>query len=286
MSVARADDDVETAAAGADDDAQVGIAGDAYADTDPSALTDFQPALDPHGTWADDPAYGTIWTPSADEVGADFAPYVSAGHWDYDDGDIWVSDYSWGWAAFHYGRWVWLRDRGWSWIPGRLYADAWVVWRVGDDATGYVGWAPMAPTWGWRAGVAGLLGFVSWEPFVFCPSHDVFAPSIAPRIVSGEPAGALLARTRPYVRASPVVGAPAPARPQGPSPASLGLEVSRIARPLETDGLARARQFARPSTAQALGGRPPVVHVVRRMLVARPYRIERPASRPQPQRRK
>lgn len=273
------------AAAAGDEEAQVGVAGDAYADTDPSALTDFQPTLDPHGTWVDDPIYGTIWTPNPDEVGADFAPYVSGGHWAYDDAEVWVSDYTWGWAAFHYGRWVWLRDRGWSWIPGRLYADAWVVWRVGDDGSGYVGWAPMPPAWGWRGGVAGLLGFVSWAPFVFCPSSDVFAPDLAPRVVRGEPAAALLPRSRPYVRASPVVGPPAgPSRaPQGPPPASLGIEVSRVARPAGTDlALARARGFARPSTALALGARAPVVHVVRpRLVVARPYRVERPAARPQ-----
>jgi hypothetical protein len=267
----------------ADDDAQVGVAGDAYADTDPSALTDFQSTLDPHGTWVDDPTYGTVWTPSADEVGADFSPYVSGGHWSYEDGDVWVSDYAWGWVAFHYGRWVWLRDRGWSWIAGRLYADAWVVWRVGDDATAYVGWSPMAPSWGWRGGVAGLLGVAPWEPFVFCASHDLFAPDVAPRIVRGEPAAPLLARTRPYVRASPVVGPTIASRPpQGPPPASLGIDVSRVAHPASADlALVRARQFARPSTAVALGGRPPVVHVVRPRLVVRPNRIERPASRPE-----
>ena len=289
-SAASADDAVDegngegSAASAGEEDAQVGLAGDAYADTDPSALTDFSSTLDPHGTWVDDPIYGTIWTPSTDEVGGDFAPYVSGGHWAYEDADVWVSDYAWGWAAFHYGRWVWLRDRGWSWVPGRLYADAWVVWRVGDDGSGYVGWAPMPPAWGWRGGVAGLLGFVSWEPFVFCPSREVFSTDIAPRVVSGEPAAALMTRTRPYVRASPVVGPSAgPSRPpQGPPPASLGLEASRIARPAGADlALARARGFARPSTAQPLGGRAPVAHVVRPRLVVRPYRIERPVARPQ-----
>lgn len=288
---ARADDPTDVGAtdeaASAEDGTQVEPAGDAYADTDPSALTDFQSTLDPHGSWVDDPMYGTIWVPNADEVGADFAPYVSGGHWGYEDGDVWVSDYSWGWAAFHYGRWVWLRDRGWSWIPGRLYSDAWVVWRVGDDATAYVGWAPMPPTWGWRGGVAGLLGFVSWEPFVFCPSREVFSTSLAPRVVSGDPAAPLLARTRPYVKASPAVGAPGPSRaPQGPPPASLGIEPSRVARPASADlALVRAREFARPSTALALGARPPVVHMVRPRLVARPLRVERPAMRPQPKRK-
>jgi hypothetical protein len=83
-----------------------------YSDTDPSALTDFHSTLDPYGTWVDDPTYGTVWVPSSGVVGADFTPYVSAGHWVYDDEYIWVSDYSWGWAPFHYGRWTYMGGMG------------------------------------------------------------------------------------------------------------------------------------------------------------------------------
>src|SRR5580658_4597889 len=43
--------------------------GDSYADTDPTALTDFHATLDPHGTWMDDPTYGTVWVPNTAEVG-------------------------------------------------------------------------------------------------------------------------------------------------------------------------------------------------------------------------
>jgi hypothetical protein len=78
-----------------------------YQDTDPSALSDFRSTLDPYGTWTEDPTYGTVWVPSPTVVGSDFTPYVSAGHWAYDDDYVWVSDYQWGWAPFHYGRWVW-----------------------------------------------------------------------------------------------------------------------------------------------------------------------------------
>jgi hypothetical protein len=268
-------------------DAQVGLAGDTYADTDPSSLTDFEPALDPHGTWVDDPTYGTVWAPNPNEVGADFTPYVSAGHWAYDDSYFWVSDYTWGWVAFHYGRWIWIADRGWAWIPGRLYADAWVVWRIGDGTTAYVGWAPMPPTWGWRGGVAGLFGFVAWEPFVFCSSHELFAPNVAPWVVTGDPATTIASHTRPYVTASPVVGAPFSPRSatQGPPLAALGIEASRVVHLARTDpGQMRARQFARPSTALALGGRAPVPHVVRPKLVTQPYAIQR--TLPHPARRK
>jgi len=268
-------------------DAQVGLAGDAYADTDPSALTDFEPALDPHGTWVDDPTYGTVWTPSPNEVAADFTPYVSGGHWAYDDSYVWVSDYTWGWATFHYGRWVWIAERGWVWIPGRLYADAWVVWRISDGTTAYVGWAPMPPVWGWRAGVAGIFDFVAPEPFVFCPSQELFAPNVAPRVLAGDRAAAVASHTRPYVTASPVVGTSYSPRSatQGPPPAALGIDASRVAHLARADrAQMRARQFARPSTAIALGGRAPVPHVVHARLVTLPYAI--PRALPRPARRK
>ena len=38
----------------------VGASDDEYADTDPSALTEFKPALAPYGAWVDDSTYGTI----------------------------------------------------------------------------------------------------------------------------------------------------------------------------------------------------------------------------------
>src|SRR5262249_36285110 len=68
---------------------------DEYADTDPSALTDFREPLAPYGVWVEDPTYGTVWVPSAEAAGPDFAPYVSSGSWSLtSDGDwYWVSDY-------------------------------------------------------------------------------------------------------------------------------------------------------------------------------------------------
>jgi len=145
-------------------------------DTDPSALTTFRPALDPYGAWVTDSRYGTVWVPNRDVVGADFAPYVSRGHWALtaDDDWIWVSDYPFGWAVFHYGRWVWISGSGWSWVPGRTYANAWVVWRVPTAGYAYVGWAPMPPTWGWRSGYAFGLYYSPPLPYVFCPSAYVF----------------------------------------------------------------------------------------------------------------
>jgi hypothetical protein len=66
----------------------------------------FYDQLSPYGQWINDPDYGYVWMPDAS---ADFKPYATDGHWVYtDEGWTWDSDYPWGWAAFHYGRWLWL----------------------------------------------------------------------------------------------------------------------------------------------------------------------------------
>lgn len=161
------------------------VASAQYKDTDPAALTDFRQPLDPYGSWVQDPTYGLVWVPSTRYVGSDFAPYVTSGHWGLTaSGDwIWVSDYPFGWVVFHYGRWVWISGTGWAWIPGRRYANAWVVWRVPDDDYGYIGWAPMPPSWGWYNGVAVTLWFGPPVPYVFCPSYYVFYPHVYRHIV-------------------------------------------------------------------------------------------------------
>lgn len=154
-------------------------------DSDPSALTTFRPALDPYGSWVADPKYGTVWVPNRAAVGDDFAPYVSRGHWALtaDDDWIWVSDYPFGWAVFHYGRWVWISGNGWAWVPGRTYANAWVVWRVPTAGYAYVGWAPMPPTWVWMNGYAVTLWYGPPVPYVFCSSVYVFDHHVHHHIV-------------------------------------------------------------------------------------------------------
>jgi hypothetical protein len=145
-------------------------------DTDPSALTTFRPALDPYGAWVTDSNYGTVWVPNREVVGEDFAPYVSRGHWALtsDEDWIWQSDYPFGWAVFHYGRWVWVPGHGWAWVPGRTYANAWVVWRTPMVGYDYIGWAPMPPTWGWYNGYAFGVWYSPPLPYVFCPSRFAF----------------------------------------------------------------------------------------------------------------
>ena len=111
---------------------------------DPNAYTQFQSALSPYGDWVSDPTYGEVWVPSVDVVGANFVPYDSCGHWVLTEyGWTWVSDcWDWGWAPFHYGRWIDLVGWGWCWVPGTVWGPGWVSWRSGG---GYVGWAPLPP---------------------------------------------------------------------------------------------------------------------------------------------
>jgi hypothetical protein len=229
-------------------------AGD-YADSDPSALTDFRSTLDPYGTWEEDPTYGTVWVPSSTEVGPDFVPYQSAGHWAYDDDYVWVSDYSWGWAPFHYGRWVYGGGYGWEWIPGRRYAGAWVSWRYGWDDWAYVGWAPLSPTWCWHRGIAVGVGFVPVAPYGFVATGDLFAPRLGARLVVGERVGVIAGHTRPWVAATPGVAGRVIARPAvgGPPPGVMRIPASAVVRVGSNQGIAQARAFGRPSVAASAG---------------------------------
>ncbi len=100
----------------------------------------FYDDLSPYGTWITYPGYGYVWMPNA---GPDFMPYSSNGNWIYTDaGWTWASNYNWGWAPFHYGRWFYEGGYGWMWVPGNEWAPAWVSWRGGND---YYGWAPLGP---------------------------------------------------------------------------------------------------------------------------------------------
>ena len=100
----------------------------------------FYDQLSPYGNWVEYQNYGYVWIPDVDR---EFSPYSTNGHWIYtDDGWTWVSEYSWGWAPFHYGRWAYDDSYGWLWVPNNEWAPAWVSWRRSE---GYYGWAPMGP---------------------------------------------------------------------------------------------------------------------------------------------
>jgi hypothetical protein len=100
--------------------------------------------LDGYGSWREVPNYGSVWFPA--RVAAGWAPY-SAGHWIWVEpwGWTWVDDAPWGFAPFHYGRWVFVGS-SWAWAPGPVsvrpcYAPALVAW-IGSSGAG-VGWFPL-----------------------------------------------------------------------------------------------------------------------------------------------
>jgi hypothetical protein len=102
----------------------------------------FYDELSPFGDWILTPEYGYAWRPYLDDPEG-FRPYATRGEWAYTDlGWTWVSDYRWGWATFHYGRWFLDDSLGWMWIPGSEWAPAWVTWGSYDDCWA---WAPMGP---------------------------------------------------------------------------------------------------------------------------------------------
>ncbi|MGO9444535.1 MAG: DUF6600 domain-containing protein [Thiobacillaceae bacterium] len=122
-------------------------------------------ALDPYGQWRVVPEYGAVWIPN--DVEPDWVPY-STGNWIVDPnyGWTWVDDAPWGWAPFHYGRWVSVNGI-WCWAPGSvshraLYAPALVGFMTrkpdlaarlgaGEPTLSWVplGWGePVLPWWG------------------------------------------------------------------------------------------------------------------------------------------
>jgi hypothetical protein len=112
--------------------------------------------LENNGQWGTHPEYGAIWYPTT--VVAGWAPY-RYGHWAWVRpwGWTWVDDAPWGFAPFHYGRWVYWGNR-WCWAPGTyvrrpVYAPAMVAWVGGSHLNVSVsigggqpvGWVPLAP---------------------------------------------------------------------------------------------------------------------------------------------
>jgi len=111
--------------------------------------------LDDNGTWQNTPDYGEVWEPNG--VAPGWTPY-SAGDWIWENpwGWTWVDAYPWGFAPFHYGRWVnW--GGVWGWAPGPYWARPWY-------APALVGWFG-GPRWGFGFGFGvGFGGGFGWCP--------------------------------------------------------------------------------------------------------------------------
>ncbi|GGX73722.1 hypothetical protein GJV26_13960 [Massilia dura] len=122
----------------------------------PNYVTGYE-ELDQYGSWTVNDEYGPLWAPRS--VSSGWSPY-SDGRWAWVApwGWTWVDNAPWGYAPFHYGRWV-MVDRRWCWAPGRIvgrpvWAPALVGW-VGGAGWSVafndrrhrpgLGWYPLTP---------------------------------------------------------------------------------------------------------------------------------------------
>jgi hypothetical protein len=150
----------------------------------------FYESLSPYGHWIDvDGTY--VWQPTVSTVNTEWRPYCHGGHWVYTDcGWAWHSEYSWGWAPFHYGRWHHHDRHGWVWTPDTVWGPAWVAWRNSDS---HCGWAPLPPAARYEAGVGFHFGgkHVSVDfnfglgerDYTFVPVERVCEPTIVTYVV-------------------------------------------------------------------------------------------------------
>ena len=167
--------------------------------------------LDEYGAWDTAPEYGAVWYPA--NVAEDWAPYRN-GYWTEVAvwGPTWVDIAPWGYAPFHYGRWVHIRGR-WGWCPGGYVAKpvwapalvGWVGgpgWRVSGRSGPIYGWVPLG--WGeayhprWKGCSDGCWARYN-QPYAVSPARrnavpGRYANASAPGGLTAVPAPALAGR--------------------------------------------------------------------------------------------
>ncbi len=136
-------------------EAGLSVGDDAYVSPEMTGAED----LNRYGNWETAADYGNVWIPT--QVASGWEPYRDGSWvWTRQWGWSWVDNSPWGFAPFHYGRWVQYRSR-WAWAPGRFeprpaYAPALVAWTGGAGVSIGVtiggvrrppqtGWVPLAP---------------------------------------------------------------------------------------------------------------------------------------------
>ncbi|NLH73030.1 MAG: hypothetical protein GX456_08270 [Verrucomicrobia bacterium] len=149
----------------------------------------FYEALAPYGRWILIEDGRWCWQPAIVVTTPGWRPYWDRGYWVWTNyGWYWYSEYPWGWAVFHYGRWHLHPRHGWVWVPDRVWGPAWVVWRTGGE---YCGWAPLPPgvvydtvsarfVYHGKHVSAGFDFGLDWVHFSFCYVADIGKPSRRP----------------------------------------------------------------------------------------------------------
>src|SRR5579864_7672836 len=143
-----------------------------------------------YGHWVLLSAYGWVWLPN--DVPTGWRPYT-LGHWALTDyGWTWISSERFGWATYHYGRWLLDPQYGWIWVPDYEWGPAWVAWCEGG---GYIGWAPLPPA----GRGAGAPTGAAPDPATFClvEERSFLDPQVASLIVPPSSALPILRNTAP-----------------------------------------------------------------------------------------
>ena len=138
--------------------------------------------LDRYGRWTSDTSYGPLWYPA---VASTWVPYRD-GSWTWVEpwGWTWVDNAPWGYAPFHYGRWMRVHDR-WAWAPGRqierpVWAPALVGWVGGNgwsvafqDRQRHpaLGWYPLSPWDRYEPGYRAPEAHLRWWNNPWHPDH-------------------------------------------------------------------------------------------------------------------
>lgn len=164
-----------------------GYDNDRYYDDGPTPGVEvgfFYDELSPYGDWVLTRDFGWAWFPR--DVRPYWSPYTE-GRWVVTEyGWTWVSYEPFGWATYHYGRWVRDVRFGWLWVPGTTWGPAWVSWQYGG---GYVGWAPLPPAvefeigFGIRLGGFDLNVGIRSDAYTFVSERSFLEPRLSGHLI-------------------------------------------------------------------------------------------------------
>jgi hypothetical protein len=222
--------------------------------------------LDPYGTWAQDPTYGTVWYPHI--LVQNWAPY-RYGHWEWIApwGWTWIDDAPWGFAPFHYGRWAMVGSR-WCWVPGPLaarpvYAPALVVFLGGGGlqfsasigSGPAVGWYPLAPGEAWWPVYRASPRYVSYANHRI--DLNAYPRNYTQHLWRTRPFAATAVREDDFRRGRPVGRQWQPLQPQVIGQAQVGVVPMRPERRSEREALGAPRVHGGPPSVMQPGVEPP-----------------------------